>query len=85
MRFGSSITSMLGAGDHAATGQAALLRNPFPGMRPALAQGLTEADLPRLTLLQEDGQSAEREWRHWLPLLGHPPDAGQVLRFERFN
>ncbi len=57
----------------------------FPVCAPALAEGLTEADLPRLTLLQEDGQSAEREWRHWLPLLGHPPDAGQVLRFERFN
>ncbi|MBE9605976.1 LysR family transcriptional regulator [Acetobacteraceae bacterium H6797] len=57
----------------------------FPVCSPALAEGLTAEQLPRLTLLQEEGNSPEREWARWLPLLGHAPDACHILRFDRFN
>ncbi len=58
----------------------------FPVCGPALAPIADPAVLLRLNLLEEEhGDAQEKNWRHWLGLLGLPPGKGRVVRFSSFN
>ncbi|MBR0682337.1 LysR family transcriptional regulator [Roseomonas eburnea] len=58
----------------------------FPVCSPALA-GLERPDgLLRHSLLEEShNESPEKDWRHWLGLLGLPTASRRIVRFSSFN
>lgn len=66
--------------------QLLFMETVFPVASPALAGLETPEGLLRHSLLEEaHGDSAEREWRHWLVLLGLGAARRRPVRFSGFN
>jgi LysR family glycine cleavage system transcriptional activator len=58
----------------------------FPVCSPSIGRIEDAPALLRHSLLEEEhGDSQEKDWRHWLALLGLPPEQGRVVRFSSFN
>ncbi|UPG73229.1 LysR substrate-binding domain-containing protein [Roseomonas gilardii subsp. gilardii] len=57
----------------------------FPICSPALAAIATPEELLCRSLLEEDGNSPEKNWSTWMPILGQKPGTGHVLRFSSYN
>jgi LysR family glycine cleavage system transcriptional activator len=57
----------------------------FPVCSPALAISGDAEALLRHNLLEEENNSPEKAWSHWLTLLGLPVRQGRVVRFSSFN
>jgi LysR family glycine cleavage system transcriptional activator len=58
----------------------------FPVCSPALSIAEDPQALLRHSLLEEEHrESPEKDWRHWLCLLGLPPAPLRVVRFSSFN
>jgi LysR family transcriptional regulator, glycine cleavage system transcriptional activator len=57
----------------------------FPVCSAALAATATPEALLQGNLLQEDGDSPEKNWNIWLPLLGQKARPGRLLHFSSYN
>jgi len=57
----------------------------FPVCSPALAIPDEPAALLQHSLLEEHTDSPEKDWRHWLGLLGLPQASRRIVRFSSFN